>query len=109
MARTPVQLDPDPGQHGMGLTHGHGVDIVGQGGDGQHHGVHGGDVAQASVSLLEVGLEEEGHVAVVAVALGHQVAQHPEPGRLLLGPLLPGPLDDGLGHLGVAADDPGVE
>ena len=108
-AGPPVQLDPGGRQHRAGVLDGHRVDVVGQHRDGLHHGDQGGDVAQAAVGLLQVGLEQEADVAVGGVALGHLFGQHAEPRWLLADPPVTGPLQDGLGHLGLATDDPGVE
>src|SRR5664280_1391813 len=105
----PVQLDPDRGEDRPGLVYGHRVDVVGQDGHGLHQGGEGGDVPQPPVGLLQVRFEQEADIPRGAVPFGDQVGQHPEPRWLLLHPAVAGALEDGLGHLRIAADHPCIE
>ena len=108
-ASPPVEFDPDGGEHAPGVVDGHSVDVVRQDRDGQHHGHQGGDVPEASVGLLQVGLEQEADIPIGAVAFGDQVAQHLEPGGLLSCPPFTGTLEHRHGHLRIAADHPAVK
>ena len=67
----PVQLHPDVGKQRRGALERGQVCVVGQewgeGRDGTQHA----DVAQTAVALLQVGLEEEGHVPGGGPAPGH--------------------------------------
>ena len=78
-------------------------------GDGQGGRAHGVEVAESAVGLLQVGLEKEGDVAVGAVALVDLGGEHREPRAGPGPPLVEGPGEHGLGHRGVAGDDPAVE
>src|SRR5664280_1489323 len=108
-ARPPVQLDPDRGENHPGVLDGHCVDVVGQHGHGLHHGGEGGDVPQAPVGLLQVRFEQEPDIPRGQVPFGDLVGQHPEPRWILLHPAVAGALEDGVGHLRIAADHPCVE
>ena len=106
----PVELDPDVGEEGGRALEGLQVGVVGQerrvGRDGSQHA----DVAQAAVTLLEVGLEQEGHVSRGGSALGHldleewQVLRAepfaPRGARLV---------EKRFGHLGLAPDETAIE
>ena len=104
-----VQLDPDRRQRRPGIVDGDGVHVVGQNRNGLHQRSQGGDIPQAAVGLLEIGLQQEPDIPVRTVPLGDQVGEHPEPRWLLLRPPVAGTLEHRLGHLGIAADDPPVK
>jgi hypothetical protein len=76
------------------------------GGLGPAQGV---DVAQAPPALLQVGLQEEGDLAGLGVALGHRVAQGGQPAGAGGPPLVAGPAGQLGGQVGVADEEPGVE
>lgn len=65
----PMQFDARGGEHLAGRIETGEVHLVGQGGCGPSGGPHHVDVAQAAVRLLQIGLEQERHIAVGAVAL----------------------------------------
>ena len=85
-----VEFDTDVGQQAGGLVDGSEIGVVGQlgciDGDGAQHA----HVAQAAVALLQVRLEEEGHVSAAGPAGAHLVLEEGEvlgaelvpPGRL---------------------------
>ncbi len=104
-----MQFDPHRGEDAAGGLDGDRVHVVGQDGYSVHHGQQRGDVAQAPVGLLEIGLEQEPEVPEGSVALGDLVGQFPEPRWLLADPALPGSLEHRLGDLGLATDHPPVE
>ena len=100
-----VELHPDVGEERGGVLERRQVGVVGQqrrvGGDGAQHV----DVAQAAVALLEVGLEQEGHVAGGGAALGHLLLEQRQvPGAEPVAPGGPGLLEERLGDLGLAPD-----
>ena len=67
------------------------------------------DVAQAAVGLLQVGLEQEGDVAVGTVAFVDLGRQHRKPLRGVGPPLVERRGQHGLGHRRVAGHHPAVE
>ena len=78
-------------------------------GSGQGRGAQRMHVAQSSVRLLEVGLEEEGDRSVAVVTLGDGGGQDRQPAAGALSPELVDPVPYGLGDSGVASDEAGVE
>ncbi len=67
------------------------------------------DVAQAAVGLLQVGLEQEGDVAVGTVAFVDLGRQHRKPLRGVAPPLVQRRSQHGLGHRRIAGHHPAVE
>ena len=105
-----VQLDPDVGEERGRALEGGQVRVVGQqrgeGRDGAQHA----DVAQPAVALLEVGLEEEGHVTGGGASLGHLLLEQRQvPGTQPVAPRGAGLLEERLRDLGLAPDEPAVE
>ncbi len=105
-----VQLDPDVGEERGCVFQGRQVGVVGQqrrvGGDGAQHT----DVAQTAVALLEVGLEQEGHVASRGATLGHlRLEQGEVPGPEAVAPGGTRFVEEWLGDPGLAPDKPAVE
>ncbi len=86
------------------------IGIVGQfgcvGGDGAQHA----HVAQAAVALLQVGLEEEGHVAAAGPAGAHLVLEQREVlGAELVAPGRLGLLQERFGDTGLTPDHARIE
>jgi len=105
----PVQLDAHIGQQLGCRLEGREVDVVVEERETGCDGVQDVDVAKAPVTLLQVGLEEEGDVALVDVTFVHLLGEGVEPLRALGPPEVDGIADDGLGDLVLTPDDPGVE
>jgi hypothetical protein len=100
-----VQLDPGGQQRLVRRFEGGGValdhDRLGQ--LGPADGVH---VAQAAAPLLEVGLEEEGDLALLGMAGAHPPADVGQPALRALAPQGQGPLVQDGGQLAVAGQAP---
>jgi hypothetical protein len=105
-----VELDADGGEEGGRLLGGSEVGIVGEQWGESRDGPQDRDVAQATVALLQVGLEEKGDVAGRLPPLLHGRLEDGEIARPQLGsPGGLGLLDEGLGHLGLAPDHARIE
>ncbi len=106
----PMELHPDIGQECRGAVNGRQVRVIrqerGEGRDGAQHA----DVAQATVTLLQVGLEQEGHVAGGGPSFGHLLLEEREVASTQ--PVAPGGtglLQERLHDLGLTPDEPSVE
>ena len=98
-----VQLDPGGQQREVG-----GLDLgrvaVEEGGLGLLGPADGVDVAQAAAAVLEVGLEEEGHLAGLGVAVGDALVQLAQPPPAALLPERQALLGELVGQGGVTGD-----
>ena len=106
----PMELHPDIGQERRGAVDGRQVRVIlqerGEGRDGPQHA----DVAQTAVTLLQVGLEQEGHVAGGGPSFGHLLLEEWEvAGTEPVAPGGAGLLQEGLDDLGLTPDEPSVE
>ncbi len=106
---SPVQFDPDRGEHRAGVLDCDRIHVVGEDGYGLHHREERGDVAESAVRFLQVGLEEEADVAEAGASLRDLGVEDLEPGRFLPGPPGAGALEHRFTDFQVAADDPSVE
>jgi hypothetical protein len=104
-----VEFDASGGQHLASALEGTSVDCVGQRRNGFHEGEQGTDVSEPAMGLLQVGLEKKPKITMGGMPLCDLIGQDSEPRWTLAHPARPGIAEHGLGHLGLAADDPTVE
>ena len=108
-ARRPVQLHPGGRQRPAGAVEARQVDLVGKAGHGPGGGLHDVDVAQTPVRLLQVRLEQEGHVAVGPVAFLHLFGEHRQPVPGPGPPQIDGPSHERRHHVVVSRHQAAVE
>ena len=109
-AGQPVELDPDVGEEGGRALERPQVGVVGQERRVGRDGPQDADVAQAAVTLLEVGLEQEGHVSGGGSALGHLDLEERQVFRAEpLAPCGARLVEERFGHLGLTPDETPIE
>ena len=105
-----MELDPDAGEEGGGGLEGGQVGVVGQQRRIGRNGAQHVDVAQATVALLEVRLQEERHVAHPSVPILHLRLEVGEvAGAEGLTPGRTGPGHQRVGHFRITPDQAGVQ